>query len=469
MQKKWWVLLAVASGTFMATLDTSVINISLPRLNDYFTTDLTHTKWVVLIYLLFITSLLLPFGRISDQYGRKKIFSCGFLVFTIGSFLCGISQTLFFLIFSRIIQALGASMLMANGPAVITGTFPAQERGRALGLLATAAGSGLIIGPSLGGWLIDSFDWQIIFFINIPIAIFSLILVFRFLQKDILPKKTLKFDWSGAILQSIILSGLLLIFDPPSILFSGEEIFSSTFRITMGIIIFFLTYAFIQIELKAAQPLFDFTLFQHKTFLNSNIAGFLFFLSYSSAFVLMPFFLIDAYSLTEVQAGLFMTAIPAIMLLSAPLSGRLSDRWGSRWLTGVGSLLNTLTLVFMGGISWTGIQKSTSPTTLIILLGSIGLALGLFQSPNNNAIMSSVPSQKLGTASALIATARNLGLVIGTALATALFSWKQYEGFSQIEAIHFSFKIAAIFGLMCVGVCFFKKSGPHWETDDGSL
>ncbi|NDD91515.1 MFS transporter, partial [bacterium] len=176
MSRKWRALASVACGTFMATLDSSIVNIGLPTLTKEFATSLSSVKWVVVVYLLAISCLLLPAGRISDQLGRKRTFILGFSVFAIGSLLCGLAPSIPALIFFRVIQGIGAALLMANGPAVITAVFPANERGGALGTMSMVVSAGLVSGPSLGGLLITHIGWRSIFLVNIPVAIFGLYL-----------------------------------------------------------------------------------------------------------------------------------------------------------------------------------------------------------------------------------------------------------------------------------------------------
>ncbi len=170
---KWRAMFVVSIGVFMATLDGSIVNVALPTLTRYFSTNLNTIQWVLLSYLLTITTLLLTLGRLSDMYGKKYIFSAGILIFTIGSFFCSISTSAGQLIAFRVLQGIGAAMLMANGPAIITHVFPHTERGKALGLIGTVVSIGSMTGPALGGFLIDWIGWQSIFYINIPIGIFG--------------------------------------------------------------------------------------------------------------------------------------------------------------------------------------------------------------------------------------------------------------------------------------------------------
>lgn len=444
MNPKWWVLAAVACGTFMATLDSSIVNIALPTLTKVLSSDLVRMKWVVVTYLLVITCMLLPLGKFSDQRGRKLVFQTGFGTFILGSTLCGFAQSLGALVAFRVIQALGAAMLMANGPAIITSTFVHRDRGAALGTLAMAASLGLVAGPSLGGFLITYFGWQSIFLLNFPVGIIGIYFVHRYVKNSAAPKVKQKFDWAGAILQSLVLLLTMVIFDPPHISISGGMPYAIP-RPIMALVILALLVAFIQVESQVKYPLFDLGLLRNRVFWSANLASFLIFIAYSSFLVLMPFFLEVVLGFPPQKAGIFMTAIPLTVFVVAPISGRLSDRYGSLELCFTGALTGMLGLLFMAGFFGRGIGEGSDDIQLILGLCSMGLATGLFQSPNNNTIMTTVPAQKLSLASAFLATIRNLGLVIGTGLSTSLFSATMTATGNFMKAFRTSLTIASIF------------------------
>jgi len=435
MIKKWRVLAAVACGTFMATLDSSIVNIALPTLTKALGSDLLRIKWVILVYLFVLTCLLLPLGRLSDHFGRKVVYQLGFFIFILGSGLCGTSPSLLGLVVCRGLQAIGASMLMANGPAIITSEFSPRERGSALGILAMVVSVGLVSGPSIGGFLISQLGWRSIFLINIPIGIFGIVLVQYFVRKDEHSRKKLTFDWTGAVVQTFLLLAFMISFDPPHISFSGSAPVQIP-RWFMAGLVLLLTLVLIRVEDTADMPLLDLSLLRNQTFWSANLAGFLTFVAFSSVQVLMPFFLEEVLHLPPNRAGLFMTAIPLTIFVIAPLSGRLSDRVGSQGLSFAGALIGVVGLFSMAGAFGLGINRNTEYSLIILGLSSIGLATGLFQSPNNSAIMGSVPPHKLGVASALLATIRNLGLVAGTGLSTSLFTWKLEGTGDFVAAFH---------------------------------
>jgi EmrB/QacA subfamily drug resistance transporter len=463
MSQKWWVLTAVAFGTFMATLDSSIVNIALPSLTKALDTDLYQIKWVVIVYLLTITCLLLPFGRLADQYGRKVIFQIGYIVFTFGSVLCGLSSSLGWLIAARTLQAVGASMLMSNGPALITSIFPAGERGKALGTLAMVVSTGLICGPSIGGLLITQFGWRSIFLVNAPIGLLGAFLVGRFVPIDQRRGKE-PFDWPGAILQTVLLLSFILLVDPPIISVSGSSPFPIS-RLIVALVMCAFAALFLKLQSETKSPIIDITLFKNRTFWTGNLASFLIFVSYSSFIVMMPFFLEEVLHYNPGRAGLFMTAIPLTVFVVAPISGRISDRAGSQELSFVGALIGAIGMFIMAGLFGKGIDEATAPSAIIAQLCLIGLATGLFQSPNNNAVMSSVPTNKLGIASALIATIRNLGFVTGTGLATGLFAWRHLVTGNYVSSLHFTFFVSGFVALGAMFAALGKPRGPLYDTN----
>ncbi len=459
MPRKWWVLTAVACGTFMSTLDSSIVNIALPTLTKALDTDLYRIKWVVISYLLIITCFLLPFGRIADRYGRKLTYQVGFLIFTMGSGLCGTATSLGYLLAARALQGIGAAMLMANGPAVITSVFPTGERGKALGTLAMVVSAGLISGPSIGGFLITHFGWRSIFLVNIPIGLLGIVMVQRFVQSDQSDRHHGSFDWAGAFLQLVLLLSFIVLVDPPSISISGSMPFHFS-RIIAAVLIVVIGAVFWRVEAEAKAPLVDFALLKNRTFWAANLAGFLTFVSYSSIAVLMPFFLEEVMNFTPDKAGLFMTAIPLTIFVVAPISGHLSDKLGSQGLSSLGALISGLALFAMAGVFGSGIDANIGRAAIILGLCSMGLATGLFQSPNNNAIMGEVPHDKLGVASALLATIRNLGMVSGTGLATGLFAWRERVTGDFIQSFHITLFVAGIISILAMIVSLLRRHGP---------
>lgn len=453
MKNKWLILAAVGCGTFMSTLDASIVNVALPSITQYFHTGLATSRWVVIAYLFSITGLLLFFGKIADIIGRKPVFNLGYVIFTIGSFLCGISANITQLIISRSIQGVGAAMIMSNGPAVITTTFPANERGKALGTLAMVVSAGLALGPTLGGFFVRFIGWQSIFFVNLPFGIIGAILVSKYIPSTIghdienptefekiterekkLPfavrlqltfNKMKNFDWVGAVFWLIIQIGYSLAIDRENILgMSGPFQRLLTFAAS-GLFVLFIIW-----EWGNQNPILDLALFRSKVFLASNFSALFNFIAISSITLLMPFYYQNVRGLPPHKVGAYLTIIPASIFFVAPISGRLSDKYGSRLLTTVGMILICFTMAALAH-PHSAITNPNVATTIPYLI-AIGVGIGLFQSPNNNAIMGAVSKEHLGVASALLATIRNFGLVTGAGLGTSLLMY--FYNIKTIEA-----------------------------------
>jgi len=442
----------------MATLDSSIVNIGLPTLTKEFSTDLTAVKWVVVVYLLAISCLILPAGRISDQMGRKKTFVLGFSIFALGSLFCGFASSIPSLIAFRMIQGVGAALLMANGPAVITAAFPASERGGALGTMSMVVSAGLVSGPSLGGFLISHVGWRSIFLVNIPVAILGLYLAGKNIEDTDSRRPHFKFDWAGAILQAVILLFFLASLDPPHVAWVRTLESFPYWRWMLSLIALVLFMLFIRVESRSPWPVMDLSLLRISGFWMPNLAGFLTFISYSAVSVLMPFYLEEEMLFTPSQAGFLMTAVPLTIFVVAPISGRISDRIGNYGLSVAGGLVGALGLLVIGGFFGAGISGSSSSFQVVSALCLVGLATGLFQSPNNSAIMNAVPPEKLGVASALLATFRNLGLVLGTGMSTAVFSWRLGAHGNLTSALHFTLMVAAAVAFVAAFVSFARRS-----------
>lgn len=412
IEQKWLVLIAIGMSTFMSALDTSVVNTVLPIITKSFESHIATVEWVVIIYLLIVSGLLLSFGRLGDIRGHRPVFLIGFSIFIISSALCGMSPTIEFLILFRGLQAIGAAMLAANSPAILTKSFPSSQRGQALGLQATMTYLGLTVAPSLGGWLTDLVSWRAIFYINIPVGISAFVLAWMFIPSDEGKKLHESFDFQGALLFLAGLVALLLALNQgyawgwisPAII--GLFVFAAIFLAV-----------FIYVEKRRTNPLLDLSLFRKRAFSSSVISAVLNYIAVFSILLLMPFYLLEGRGFTPSQAGLILTVQPIVMAVVAPIAGSLSDRIGTRIPTVTGMI------VLAGGIF---LMSRFGPATPIyqiaIALGIVGLGTGTFISPNNSAIMGAAPRERQGIAAGLLATARSTGMVLGVGLAGAIFT-----------------------------------------------
>ena len=445
--KKWYVLSAVGMGVFLATIDGSIVNVSLPTMEKSFQTDFALVQWVVLAYLLTVTTLMLGIGRLADIYGKKPIYTTGFIIFTAGSVLCGLSPNIYTLIGFRVVQAVGAAMIMALGMAIVTEAFPGSERGRALGISGTIVSVGIAVGPTLGGVIVQNLSWHWIFFVNLPIGIIGTFMVTRFVP-SFKPPGGQHFDYWGALTLCISLLSLLVALT----LGQRNGYDDKIVIILLGTFLVFLAI-FIFIELRMEQPMIDLRLFRNTLFSVSLTTGFIIFICLSGSLILMPFYIQNVLGYDPQQTGLLMATVPVALGVIAPISGALSDRFGSRPITVAGLVMLTI-----GFLAVSSLDAETTTFGYIIRFLPVGLGMGIFQSPNNSAIMGAAPRDRLGIASGMLAVTRTLGQTTGIAVLGALWAGQvfKYAGdvipggatnapiFSQVSALRDTFVIVSM-------------------------
>jgi EmrB/QacA subfamily drug resistance transporter len=418
IESKWLVLLTVGVGTFMSALDGSVVNAILPVIQAYFKTEVATVQWVVTIYLLMVSGLLLAFGRLGDLRGNKNVYVWGFVIFVIGSALSGFSPTPGFLIASRAVQALGAAMLFANSPAILTKTFPGAERGRALGLQGTMTYLGLTTGPFLGGWLASRFGWHSVFFINVPIGLFATWLSWRTIPDDRPSEHRERFDLYGS---TTFMAGLVILL----FALNRGQAWGWSSPLILGLLTASISILllFVRIELRTPAPMLDLALFRSRVFNTAAISPILNYIAIYSLLFLMPFYLIQGRGLTSAQAGLILTAQPLVMALMAPFAGTFSDRIGAQIPTTLGMS------VMAGGLFMLSRLTPDSPLAYVIIgLAVSGLGSGMFVAPNNSALMGAAPRNRQGIAAGVLALARNVGMVLGVGLTGAVFTTVLAQG-----------------------------------------
>ena len=410
---KWIVLSVVSLGTFMSTLNASIVNISLPAIADDFDIGIPEVEWVVVAFLLATGALLLTFGRLGDIVGYKRVYVVGFIIFTLAGVLCGLSQSVAELVGLRAVQGLGAGMVQAIGPAIVTATFSPQERGKALGLNAMSVAVGLALGPTLGGVLTEWLSWRWIFFVNLPVGVFGVLWAQKMLSEEGGgDSRQRRFDPLGAVLVSGALFALLLA------LSEGSSWGWGSFK-TIGLLATFtlLGVAFVVAEFRVKQPMLDLKLFTIRSFVAGNMSLLIAFAALFAANFLLPFFLERGQGLSDFESGLLLTPLPLAILVVAPFSGALSDRIGTRIPSTVG-----LTVLAVGLLSLTSIDAETGHWGLIWRFAIVGAGMGLFNSPNQSSIMGSVPKPRLGNASGMISQMRYTGQALGIAVGGAVIA-----------------------------------------------
>lgn len=433
---RWWVQACVCIGIFMSTLDMSVANIALPTIMNELKANLTSAEWVVLIYLLVTTSLYLSMGRLSDMIGRKRIYTLGFVIFILASALSGLSQSMAQLIVSRGLQAIGASMLGSSSFAIVSTAFPPQELGKALGLNSAMAALGAMLGPTVGGMLVQAINWRAIFFVNVPVGLIGSLMAFLVLkesQNNSSGDRTIRhFDYFGALLVVVILTSLLLSVTSLQRGLGSSTLVRAGFALSaVALVIFFLW------QLRVKKPLVDLKLFKNRLFAAGSSARIFGFAATGANTLSMPFYLQLAMGYSPLSSGLMMSASGLGIVVSAPISGWIADRTGERLVASFGLSLNISAFFLLAFFT------PNSYAAIIVLLAMMGVGWGIFQAPNTRSVMNSVPKERYGIASGLVALSRDLGQVSGVAMASLFL----------VMAVHSTTGSASLEGLR-VGVLF---------------
>jgi EmrB/QacA subfamily drug resistance transporter len=445
--RKWYIMAAVAMSVFLATIDGSIVNVALPTLVRDMETNFATVQWVILAYLLTLTALLLGFGRLGDMIGKKLIFNIGFVVFTVGSVLCGLAASVYWLIGFRVLQAVGAAMTLALGAGLLTEAFPGKERGKALGLIGTMVSVGIVLGPTLGGVLIETLSWHWIFFVNLPVGVLGTWMAWRFVP-DFKPMGRQQFDYWGALSLFISLLALLL-----ALTVGQETGFSSPLILALFGVWAIFQMLFLVIETNTPQPMVDLKLFRNLLFSVNLVTGFITFVTIAGVFLLMPFYLENLLGYNTRQTGLLLAVLSIGLGAVAPIAGSLSDRFGSRPITLIG-----LAVLLISYLSLSTLNSETTTLGYIVRLLLLGVGMGIFQSPNNSAVMGAVPRERLGIASGLLSVTRTLGQTVGFAALGAFWAGRVmfYTGgavsggattaaqFAQVSGLRDAYLVSAV-------------------------
>lgn len=409
--RKWWALAAVGSGTFMSTVDGSIVNIALNTIQKTFNASLGQVEWVVLAYLLSIVCLLPTMGRLGDMIGRRRVYLLGFVLFTAGSALSSFSWNIPSLIVFRMIQAVGASMIQSMGMALLVQAFPASERGRALGYNGTIIATGVATGPVLGGLLIGTFGWRSIFYVNVPLGLLALT-ISRLALADDAKRNDQKFDIVGAMTLGASLIAILVA------LTEGQHLgFDVPWVIALFVAGIIGLIGFVRWEQRHPAPMIDMGSFGVPAFSLGLMTTMIAFTGLQFNFILLPFFLQNVLHYTPQQTGLMMIISPLAIMVMSSISGRLSDRFGPRWVTPVGILSLGFGLYEMSSLT-----AASTQFDIIIRVVFIGIGFGFFQSPNNSSIMGSLPRERSGVTSGMLNVTRTIGQITGITLAGAIWS-----------------------------------------------
>jgi EmrB/QacA subfamily drug resistance transporter len=442
-----------AIGTFMATFEGSILNVALPTISDALHVPIDIVAWLVLAYTLTVISLMLLFGVWTESRGYAFAYRFGFSFFLLGSLICVLSPSIYVLIIGRVVEGIGTAMFAAVGPALVTTIFPRQEHGKGLGLTVMMVSAGFTLGPVVGGLLLSAFTWHSIFLINMPIGILGIFLTNRYFKTLPVPGKGRDIPILAGIAVATALVtavyGLTQVKEHP---LSDPHVWGFLAVSAVGFAVF------LWLESRPSSRLIGLSIFKNRIFSLSIAAQQLYFVSSASVAVLLPFYLERVKGFEPRQVGLFLVIVPIMLLILAPLSGRLSDRIGFRWLTAFGMLTSAAGLYLLSHLDVDSTDLFIATSFMVI-----GAGAGIFSPPNSSAMMGSVTPHQRPTASAILATSRNMGMSMGVAVSATLFTYFEARHLGQmtaqeafVEGYHPVILFAAAVAVVGVAVCLFR-------------
>ncbi len=412
--RKWFVLAAVSLASFLGSVDGSVVNAASPILMRELNTDFATTQWIILAYLLGLTVLQVGMGRLADLVGKKRVFTMGIAIFLVASAVCGLASTIYWLLLFRFIQSIGASMMLSIGSAILTETWPPEQRGRAIGFTAGVIGLGIIAGPAIGGLLIENFSWRWIFYLNLPVGFVSLILAQIFAPAMLPKQQNETFDFVGGLLLAIALLAFSL-----GLTIAQYQSFTSPTVLLLGLVAVVAFTVFLRTQLRVAHPLVDLALLRNALFRRNLFTSGCSFMAIATAVYLLPFYLNLVGKLSASGVGGMMAVLPASMGILQPIAGTLSDRIGARKL-----IIFGLACMGFGYYTMSTMAVGSSAMAVILRVLPLSVGMAMFYSPNNSAMMGAAPAERLGVASGIASMVRSLAQIAGIALATAIFAWR---------------------------------------------
>jgi EmrB/QacA subfamily drug resistance transporter len=407
---KWIVLSVTTIGALMAAIDSTIVILALPDMMVKLHADLIAMIWVIMGYILVSTVFLLTFGRVADMFGRVRMYNLGFVIFTVGSALCGFSLNATELIIFRLVQGSGAAMMVVNSVALITEVFPADERGKALGINAITFSIGGVAGPILGGLILTLADWRWIFFINVPVGLVGAIWGYRVLREMSVPKKGERFDGIGALSFSLGLTALLI-----ALTLGIQYSFTSTPIVVLFCVFLVGIGFFLWWESRTSNPVLDLSLFNNRIYNFSVLSAMIQSLGLFAVNFLIVFYLQGVLGYDPLKAALLLIPLPIMVSIVAPIGGNISDRIGARVPATVGLLIQAFALAW-----FLRLTPAMPYWQIAIGLGVMGIGGGLFFPPNTSAAMNAAPKNRLGIASGTLATLRQAGMVTSFALSLAV-------------------------------------------------
>jgi EmrB/QacA subfamily drug resistance transporter len=430
----WLVLVVLCGAVFMVLLDSTIVNVAQQAIIDGLGASLTQIQWILDAYVLTYAVLLLSFGRLGDIFGRKKLFMLGMAIFTAASALCGASTLLgnllhvspaVALIASRVLQGAGGALMMPQTLALVVVVFPPAKRGAALGVWGSIVSLGAVVGPIVGGLIVTNYNWEWVFLINVPIGIAALLATASIVPESVDPLASRRLDWTGLALSSVGIFALVFGLIQGNVLGWTNPAILALWAASL-----LLLTAFVWWERRAPNPMMRLELFRIRNFWVGSVIGFAFAFGMLGIFFPMTLFLQGALGFSAIKAGLTMAPMSVMIMFVAPLSGRLTDRFGARWILVGGLSAATVGLLFMS-------RRVTVETDWLMLLPALivaGVGMGMTFAPTTTAAMADVPSRFAGSASGILNTMRNVGQVLGIAvLGSVLQASIERHGWERIQ------------------------------------
>jgi EmrB/QacA subfamily drug resistance transporter len=409
--RKWWTLGAMCFALFMVMLDNTVVNIALPAIQTRFGATLSNLSWAVNAYTLVFGVLLVTGGRLGDVFGRKRMFLAGIVVFTLGSIGAGLSQSINELIIFRGVQGAGAAFLMPGSLSIITNTFKGPERGRALGLWAGISGLALGMGPVVGGVLVEKAGWEWIFFLNVPVALIAIPVTMYAVQESRDETAARRIDWVGILTLSVGLGALVLgVVQANDYGWTSQRTLGMFTAAAIGLV------AFGYSQRRQTEPMLDLNFFRDRNFNAGNVTAFLVTFSMFATFFFVTIYMQRSMGLSPIETGVRFLPMTLLIIVAAPIAGKASDKYGSRWLLATGMTLVAGSLFLESRITDTSGYLTLLPA---FIMGGIGI--GMTMSPMTALVMGSVDRTKAGAASGVLSMTRMIGGAFGVASLTAVF------------------------------------------------
>src|SRR6266853_4523969 len=447
--KKWWTLAAVAFGLFMIMLDNTIVNVALPSIQRSLHMSISSLEWIVTAYALTFAALLITGGKLGDLYGRKRMFIAGLVVFTLASLACGLAPSAGILIAARAVQGVGAAVMSPATLSIITATFPPKERGQAIGIWAGVSALALAIGPLIGGLIVDNINWHWIFYVNVPVGVVGILVSRWVIAESRDTSREQSIDLPGLVTSSAALLALSY-----ALIEGNRHGWGSPEIISLFIGAAVLLAVFIRLELHQRLPMLDLGLFRIGAFVGANTVAMLVSLGMFGVFFFISLYLQNVLGYSPTKAGAIFLPMTVLIILIAPISGKLSDRIGSRWLMGAGMTILGVSLLLYQRI---GVHSSFVSLLPQLLLGGVGMALTM--SPMTSAAMASVPVDKAGVGSGVLNSFRQVGGSLGIALMGAILLNYQHPTTSKLVAaqqfvngLHAALLVSAFIAFAAAGV-----------------